>query len=420
MSLHFTALLVFPGFLLAQDGLLDETVVTKKSLPGFSLLPAGSVLQDVMIPRYDEQRKLTGALKAKMMTIINKTQVQGDQVTVRMFNPDGTERGHLDLVKALFDQERGILKADEPVNIVSDRFTVKGSGLVYVFEQGQGFIKGPGTTTIKNPSPTAMFSPNRSSIGISALFGASILPLISAVPTPVTEAERNSMEADARSRSAEFAVDNKAARTSLREDLAASSEANQAIEQFLVQADLEDETTEDTGLGKAAPIEIKPDASDTLVECDGGIYFDSDEGVWVYLKNVRVKDPRFSLSGASELKIFFDKKPAEEATKSDKNSEKKRSFNIGSVNRIVATGTVLLKRPASGEDPEIQASGRMFTYNVKTEQAIIAGGAPWVVQGRRFVRSKSDSGILRVDLKSGEFSFDGPTESGLPLDQKKR
>ena len=39
------------------------------------------------------------------------------------------------------------------------------------------------------------------------------------------------------------------------------------------------------------------------------MYFDSDEGVFVYLKNVRVTDPRFTMSGANELKVFLGKKP---------------------------------------------------------------------------------------------------------------
>ena len=59
----------------------------------------------------------------------------------------------------------------------------------------------------------------------------------------------------------------------------------------------------------AKPLEVKTGPNDTVINCTGGAYFDADAGVLVYLKNVTVKDPRYDMTGANELKIFFEKKP---------------------------------------------------------------------------------------------------------------
>ena len=141
-------------------------------------------------------------------------------------------------------------------------------------------------------------------------------------------------------------------------------------------------------------------------------------------QNVKVSDPRLELTGANELKVFFGKKP-EDATKKDKPDASKSGFggvgaNFNEVERIVASGAVraLQKKPADGEAP-VEASGAIFTYNVKAEQMIIYGGFPWAKKGGIVTRARTATQTLTVS-KSGHLAFDGETDTILQLDELKR
>src|SRR5690606_31456277 len=152
--------LLFPALVWAEvpetGGLPAERPLAPSNTPAISLLPDGSVLQGVMLPRYDKNRNLLGVLRAETMTLIDREHIEGESVTIELFNPDRSQRGHVRLTKALFDQKLGLLEAREPVQIHSERFVAKGGGLVYAFEQGEGFLFGPATTWIKAPPETAM------------------------------------------------------------------------------------------------------------------------------------------------------------------------------------------------------------------------------------------------------------------------
>ncbi len=119
------------------------TDATKAKIPAISLLPNGSQLKGVMLPRYDENHKQVGVLKAELMTLVNSDQIDGTKVTIEFFNPDQSPRARIDLVKATFYQDKGLVATKEPVEIKSDRMTASGSGLHYSFTGGKGFLSGP-------------------------------------------------------------------------------------------------------------------------------------------------------------------------------------------------------------------------------------------------------------------------------------
>jgi lipopolysaccharide export system protein LptA len=159
------------------------------------------------------------------------------------------------------------------------------------------------------------------------------------------------------------------------------------------------------------------------VTCDGGMYFDADDGVFVYLRNVVVKDPRFDLSGAHELKVFLGKKPDE---KTQKNASQKSAdgkgvgARFGDVERIVATGAVrvLQKQTEPGKLP-VEASGAIFTYHPKTGRIHLQGGYPWVKQGTNFMRAKEPKLSLRIE-KDGSFVTEGRWDMRGKIEDKNK
>ena len=219
---------------------------------------------------------------------------------------------------------------------------------------------------------------------------------------------------------------NRSAQSILSEDVAAAKKATETAISFVEKSGIETTATEKAEEPKeAAPLKVNPGPNDTIINCDGGMYFDAEEGVLVYLKNVTVKDPRFSLSGANELKVFFDKKeaPAKKKDDPDKKEGESKSTgpgaNFGDVRKLVATGAVrILQKGVKGKQP-VEASGAILTYGVSSGEIIISGGYPWVKQGGFFARAKQPNLTLRL-LVDGSFSTQGNWEMGGNLNLKNR
>lgn len=405
-----------------------------KKMQAMSLLPDGSELKDVMLPRYDENQQLVGVLKAETLTLVSAGKIAGKKVAIEFFNPDQSGRGRIDLTTALFDQDKGFLTALEPVEIKSDRMTAQGTSLYYSFDQAEGFLKGPATTTLQAPPATAMKTPSPP-LRATALLGLSLVTQsLSAAPPPsITDQEKAAVQQDAVSKAPAAAAANEAVLVTLNRNLEDAERASTAAGAFLAKADLPNPSAATEPAPATKPLEIQPGSQDTVIQCAGGMYFDPDEGVLVYMKNVTVKDPRFDLSGANELKIFFGKKaPKPEKAKpsatdppSEKKSSEKPGFggsigsNFGAVERIVATGAVLIEQKGVADKAPIRASGAVFSYDLKADQIIIKGGFPWFVQGATFMRAMEPDLILRLTPKTGGLVTEGNWQMGGNLEQKK-
>ncbi len=405
----------------------DATDAPKGWQKIFALLPPGSELKGVMLPRYDENHKLVGVLKSEVVTLIDATRVAGRTVSIEFFNPDQSPKARIDLVNATIYQETQLITTRDPVVIKSDRINATGGGLYYSFAHNQGYLLGPATTTILPAPIETTMNPPAFPLRATAMLGVSLLtqPLLAVPPPAVSPAEIAALQADATTRAPTAAAAASAARASLKNDLAAADTASQAAATFLVQADLPPVPAA-AAPAAAAPLDVKPDASATVINCEGGMYFDPDEGVLVYLKNVTVKDPRFDLSGANELKIFFGRKPAKQPKDKPEPDKSKGGFggnigaNFGDVERIVANGAVVLdQKSTDATKAPIKASGAIFSYNLKADQIIISGGYPWVLQGTTFLRAKEPNLILRISPAAGSFITEGHWEMGGKLEQKK-
>ena len=401
----------------------------RKKLPAVGLLPDGSELKGVVLPRYDENRKLIQVLKAKKMILVNDEEIAGETVSVEFFNPDQSPRGRIDMFSAIFYQIRSVLVAKEPVALKVDRLTASGSGLYYASQQGRGFLLGPATTTIHPPTETTMNTPS-SPLRATAMVGMSLLTQsVVAAPLPVmTAEERATIQAEAASKASVAAEAGAATRKELQTSITASQAADSAALALLTEANIPVPTA-NVVAAPTKPLDVKPGADDTVITCEGGIYFDADQGVMVYLKNVKVTDPRYDLSGANELKVFMEKKPADDAKKPKPEAPQAGTpkptgglgdmkANIGNVDHILATGAVKFLQKAPEKDkPPIEASGAMFSYQVKTGEIIISGGYPWVKQGDSFMRAGEPNLNLRIQ-KSGSFSTEGNWTMGGNLNQK--
>lgn len=399
-----------------------------KKLSSFSLLPPGSELNDVMLPRYDDKQRLIGVLHARAMTLIDEESISGTTVSIGFFNPDGSQRGQVDLAKALFRQSAGTLEAMEKVELQSDRIQATGNGLIYHFEQGEGFLSGPVRTRIQPPAETTMnTTPSRSiAAGMAAM---TLLPqaLVAAQPAPVTAAEKSAIQVDATPKAPAHAAATLELRKELKADLEASAAATAAVQSFIEkQQNLpggDESATDSPAPGEAKSLDLKAGPGDTVIECDGGMYFDPDEGLFVFLRNVRVNDPRFTLTGANELKIFLEKKtptddPNNEPKVPDDTGKKSSNGQFGDVDRVVATGNIYMVQKKTAEvDEPAEASGAVFSYQVKTGQATLSGGKLWGKRGQIALRAREPNLTLRIQ-KTGHLITEGNWETIIVTEKK--
>ena len=406
----------FSIFLLAAPALCAQGGKPDMKKNPVSLLPDGSVLKGVLLPRYDKDRKLVGDMKAETMTLIDAERVQGENVLIRFFNPDRSLRGKVKMENVFFDQAKSRIFANEPVEITTDRLVARGGGLVYSLREGEGFLQGPATTWISAPpNATSMNSPLSAAALVALCLAPS--PLVALPPAFVSEKELAAIKAD--SAPAKPEADKRAAATeaSFNASVEQGEKLSDAAQAFISTSEIKNIATQEPAAEpEAKPLEVNPGPDDTLISCDGGMYFDADEGVLVYLKNVKVTDPRFTLSGAQQLKVFFEKKPEKKEVKG-KAKEQGGMGNFGDVQKLVAEGAVLIDQKAVGGKDAVQASGAVLTYGISTGEIIIHGGYPWVKQGTYFARAKQPNLTLRL-LTDGSFSTQGNWEMGGNLNLK--
>lgn len=399
-----------------------------RKTPAVSLLPDGSQLHRVMLPRYDEERRLSAVLKADLMTLVSRDVIAGENVAIEFFNADRSRGGNMEMKSATFDQSNGLLETGDPVRLESGRILVDGTGLIYRHDQGKGFLTGPATTLIRALTETTMKKPHpfqRPAVGV---VGAALLGIATAgPPAALTGKEIAGIEADAEPAAPRLQENARAARADLRAQLEATARTTAEALAFLDEAGLADgESGAPVHEPPAAPLEVELGPEDTLISCEGGVYFDADTGELLYLKNVRVKDPLFDLRGANQLTIHLAKKPEEPVKPEDgkpAEAEEKAApgmgigANFGNVDRIVATGAVHIrqKQPEAGKEP-IEAAGAIFTYWPESGKIVITGGYPWVKQGTTYFRATQPELNLNI-WKDGSFKTEGPWEMGGRLNQ---
>ena len=250
------------------------------------------------------------------------------------------------------------------------------------------------------------------SVFLASLAGMAIptTPSEAAPPPPITASDLAELKSAAVTKAPQFEAGAVDLRTRVASDLESSTLASKAAAAFMLVAGLP--VTAEEAAPATKPPEPKPGPGDTVINCEGGMYFDPEEGVLVYLKNVTVRDPRFDLSGASELKIYLAKKNATESGNGDSEipvPEKAKGIggSFGDPERIIATGAVVIEQKAAdGKDP-IKASAALFSYNIKQDEIVLSGGYPWFTQGPQALRAKQPNQSVRISPKTGELRTDG-------------
>lgn len=359
-------------------------------------------MKGVLLPRYDENQKLLGDLYARTLTLENPEQIYGKDVTIRFFSVEESSTGHIHLESAKFYTENSHVISHEVVELHTERLFITAKGLIYDFVSGKGlFMKEVQTRILAQAKQTSMkLNPVRS-VALAAGLATSSLsanPPAAASPEQIAELTKAAVQTK------------EIEETDLNEMVAVADQASKAADAFMKESGVKTSIESDQSVKE--PLQVIYSEDDTVITSDGGMYFDSEEGVLVYMDNVRVRDPRFTLEGANQLKIFLEKKPKAKKKDETKGKEVPSSLGkFGDLRQFIAEGAVVIhQKGIEGKEP-IQASGRIVTYDLSKEEVLIHGGYPWVKQGSYYARAKEEDLTLRL-LKDGSFSTRGNWEMG--------
>lgn len=174
-----------------------------------------------------------------------------------------------------------------------------------------------------------------------------------------------------------------------------------ALHDFMIAAKVQKTPSAEKGTKKKSNSE-SPSAEamsgETEITCDDGLYFDSAEGVLVFMRDVSVRNPSLNLDCDNQLKVYMEKaapsqKKSEEST--EKSSAGMPNVNFKDARLVTADGNVVLRR-LDEQGRWMVARGEKMTYNVKTQETIMTGGKLSLTYGNSTSSFEGDGAFIRI------------------------
>ncbi|MEG1740583.1 MAG: hypothetical protein RR250_04590 [Akkermansia sp.] len=164
-----------------------------------------------------------------------------------------------------------------------------------------------------------------------------------------------------------------------------------------------------------------------IITCEGGCYFDSEAGILVYIKDIKLRGKDVSLDCDNEVKVYLVPEPAKDKGKDKKEDNKVNvtektedaKAKIGSnlnmkfkdVKMITADGNVI----ANGKNEKgqrFQAKAQHITVNPLTQEMLMTGGYPSLKDEKNEVQCVDSDGYIRM-TKDGKVYIHGKTQTRL-------
>lgn len=130
--------------------------VSQKEFPALQLLPEGSVVKGIVLPRYENHRVST-LMIADHLRVDSRTMVSMKNIRAELYSNSG-EITSVICGEAQYDFSTSRLTADENSAIKDPRFSAKGAGVTFSIRTRLGLLKGPVRTTFS----TSAFSSGKS------------------------------------------------------------------------------------------------------------------------------------------------------------------------------------------------------------------------------------------------------------------
>ncbi|MDE0594698.1 MAG: hypothetical protein OSB65_05575 [Roseibacillus sp.] len=390
----------------------DELPFEKLS-PIFDILPAGSLITDVRVPRFDRKKRRAALMRASTIKIISEQRIDAENIEVRVFSSkDEKETYRVHMGAAEFRRETGILEAEELITLRGKGIQGRGTGGLFLLDSRQGFVRGPVATrfTVPPKKKKEEIAPKAGPVSQdppkTALPPAPIPALDDEFapdlePKELTPAELRDLESLLQSHSRSVLADRAPTREFITRSQQLSTAGDVSFRSFTKRVNRRNL------LAKISPKEfLSPEIVELLegelqIECEGGMYLNPEKGHISYLRNIAVTEKRFSLTCSGHLKAFFDPANLEK-------SNQDPTPDMADLKTIVASGGVrIVLNDLSGKGPPIIARGEIAIIDVRTRDVVLQGGTPSFVRGLNSLRADEPDLYLRIHANGNVFAEDG-------------
>lgn len=382
--------------------LAEEEVKKEHAFSSLELLPLGSILKNVKIPRYNPDFSPHSFIKAEKIEVISEKKISVSQLHLEQFDKNGGSQLEVDLRTADYFKEKGIISSQQALSISNDELKTTAQGIIIHWNSQRAFLFGPGHTIYKKETSTAM---NRLRPLSSSLIAGAFITALPAQEFSIPSNEKKKIEAQVAEshsqRELEKALNQDKANAVPKEQIQ-SEDAKKFIQDYAPE--------KEKALFVNAEPKVTPQKSETefqglTISFEGGAYFDSKKNVASYIKNVTINEPRLKLSCAKELKVILETVNVPQKDQSVKTKK--------AVKTILAIGNVKLhgKTEEQGKTKTIVASADIVEYNYKTKKAILKGGSPSIkvtdADGSSFSHTSRAANQWIVVEKDGSFRIEG-------------
>ncbi len=134
---------------LLSSSLANDALKTKSApgeFPAISMLPPGTVVEGITLPRYEKAR-VSSLIKAKTLSVVSRQEVSIKGLIAEIYNKEGfttamsAEEGNYNFLTSLVQSTKDTIVTDP-------RFRAQGKQLSYSVEKQRGMLRGPVRTIL--------------------------------------------------------------------------------------------------------------------------------------------------------------------------------------------------------------------------------------------------------------------------------
>ena len=114
--------------------------------PALQFLPAGSVVEGISIPRYENHR-VTALLMAESMQVQDRSTVIMRALEASLYGEDGNQTD-IETASVTYSFATKTAKSTGKAQVKDPRFSAKGKEVTFSTAIRKGFLRGPVTTTV--------------------------------------------------------------------------------------------------------------------------------------------------------------------------------------------------------------------------------------------------------------------------------
>lgn len=139
------ALLLCSAISLAMGQMPDRTA-GKGEFPALQLLPPGSVVKGISLPRYEKHR-VSALIMADELEIISRQVVKLKGIVTALYG-ENDETTTVRLTAAEYHFGTALMSSEGKVSLSNPRLTAQGEAVYFNSDRQQGMLRGPVITTL--------------------------------------------------------------------------------------------------------------------------------------------------------------------------------------------------------------------------------------------------------------------------------